>query len=199
MSAAFFISSVVTLSSPKTWALMNVISFSMDQIKMDGWLRWPLTQAASCVRQLSNSAWRGTVLPPTFSRDAVKACRALAVEDARAADRHAVRVKEVQSVRHFLPAVDALAPDALHGLAVFVPQGNGFVIRPPVIRQIRAPVPGNAVERELRSCPAPFAEAELGRALVYRLPVDAQGRDDVVLRRASPATRAWDRPSLRTA
>ena len=45
---------------------MYVISFSTDQMKIDGWLRSALTQAWSCVRQLSNRSVRA--LPSSTRR-----------------------------------------------------------------------------------------------------------------------------------
>ncbi len=42
---------------PRFLELMKVISFSIDQISSEGWLRSARTQPLSCSYQLSNSFW----------------------------------------------------------------------------------------------------------------------------------------------
>ena len=50
------ISGSTVLCRPRLRELMKVISFSIDQMRIEGWLRSSLTQAFSCSIQLSNSS-----------------------------------------------------------------------------------------------------------------------------------------------
>ena len=95
---------------------MKVISFSIDQMRIEGWLRSSLTHALSWSIQLSNSSRAVGQL--------VQVVGALAVEDAAAADDDPRAVHQVQGLL-LVEAAELLAPEAPGVLAVGPPLGDG--------------------------------------------------------------------------
>ena len=111
------------------------------------------------------------IVPDPGIGHAVKAGRALAVEDARAAHRHAFTVAIIEEI--FGHGVRR--PNTKHALVFLDQVGRRSRFR------IGKGVERYAVDLEIRAVPGPLAKTEFGFALVDDLAADGKTRDDVIL------------------